>query len=120
MKANKLYFDLYSTCGDRMPYEEYKKYYQKHNIVYIVLVDEKIYTKVDRETMFKLKLNLGCFISHYPYDTPQEVEQNAMAIINEIKARYVEPNDFISIEKKREPARSLSALALAETMIANN
>lgn len=118
MRPNKLFFDLYSTCGNNMTREQYKAYYAKHNIVYVVLADAKIYTKVEREKMFDLNMHHGCFIEHYPQETPQEVERQAMQVINDIKARFVEPKEFVRIEQEKDQERTLKAFRIAEKMIA--
>lgn len=118
MKANKIFFDLYSTSGGRVPYDEYRKWYEKNDIVYIVLVDSKIYTKVKRQTMFDMGLWGGCFIEDLAFDTPEEVRASALNIVREIGATYVEPQDFKRIEKQNEQERVSKAFAMAESMIA--
>lgn len=117
MRANKVIFDLYSTSGGKITPADYKAYYEANNLVYIVLVDEKIYTKVKRDEMFDKGLNCGCFIEHKPSDTPSQVETSANALISTIGARFVSVNDFISIEEKNSANRVKRAFAVAEKMI---
>lgn len=118
--ANKLFFDLYSTSGEKMPKEEYKKFYEKNNMVYIVLVDKKIYTKVARQEMFEKGLHHGCFLESYPYDTPKEVETHAMLMVKRVGARYVDPVEFQIIEEQGEQERTQRAFAYAERLISEN
>lgn len=120
MKANKIFFDLYSTCGGAMPYDEYRKWYDANDTVYIVLVDAKIYTKVKRQVMFEMGLNNGCMIEHYPFRTPLEVENHAMGFIQNLKAKYFPPKEFQEIEAKCESERVKKAFAYAEQLIAND
>lgn len=117
MKANKVFFDLYSTSGGKMPYKEYRKWYDRNNTVYIVLVDAKIYTKVERPIMFKEGLNCGCFIEHRPFDTPSQVESSAQKFIDQVGAKFVSPNEFKVIEGEMENQRVAKAFAVAEHMI---
>ena len=117
MMANKIFFDLYSTCGGRMPYDEYRKWYDEHNTVYIVLVDAKIYTKVKRETMFDMNLHCGCFLECRAYETPEDVEKSALDMAKRINARYVEPEEFKILEQAKEDMRVAKAFAIAENMI---
>ena len=117
MKANKVFFDLYSTSGGKIPYEEYKAWYEKNDIVYIVLVDEKIYTKVKRQEMFDKCLNHGCFLEHLAFETPEEVRSEALEFVKRLGASYVSVDEFIEIEHKQQSKRVASAFAFAEEMI---
>jgi len=117
MRANKIFFDLYSTSGGKIPYEEYRKWYEKNDLVYIVLVDEMIYTKVKRQEMFDKGMNCGCFIEHVCSDTPEEVRSEALRFIERVGASYVSVDEFIAIERKQQNKRVASAFAVAEEMI---
>ena len=117
VKANKIFFDLYSTCGGKMPYEEYRKWYDQHDTVYIVLMDKGIYTKVRRQEMFDKGLQYGCFIEHCPYDTPEEVREHALKVVQEHNLMFVEPDEFVKLEKEQEDYRVAKAFQVAEQMI---
>ena len=101
-----------------MPYEEYRKWYDQNDMVYIVLVDCKVYTKVHREVMFEKSMHHGCFIEHYSYDTPNQVEEKALAFAQRIGAVEVSNEEFISLEKEGENQRVAKAFAYAESLIA--
>lgn len=116
MKANKIFFDLYSTNGN-MPYKEYRKWYDENDMVYIVLRDTKIYTIVKRTEMFNKGMHNGCFIEHMPYRTPLEVKENALAFAKSIGARFVSVDEFNVLENAMEEQRVRKAFAMAERMI---
>lgn len=120
MKANKIIYDLYSTSGGKMSHEDYKKFYEKNDEVYIILVDENIYTKVKRQVMFDKGLNLGCFIDHVPCDTPEEVRVEALRLVNDLHCVFVTVDEFKDIEKKKETSRVASAFFTAEQLIRGN
>lgn len=120
MLANKLIYDLYSTSGGTMPYEEYKKWYDSNDIVYVMLMDSKIYTKVKRSILFDKNMHHGCFIECRSYSTPKDVEKNAMKVVNDYNLRYVNSSEFIAIENESEEKRIKEALKIAEHMIASN
>ena len=120
MKANKIFFDLFSTSGGMMPYEEYRKWYDKNDIVYICLLDVGIYTKVHREEMFKKNMNCGCFIEHCPCRTPEEVTKEALDFITINQLFYTTPDEFIAAEKEAEEERVKKAFSYAENLIAND
>jgi len=117
MRANKIFFDLFSTSGGTLPYEEYREWYNKHDTVYIALLDAGIYTKVKRQEMFDKGMNLGCFIKHCPMSTPEKVTYAAMKIAEEHNLLFVTPDEFIQIEKSNENHRVAKAFATAERMI---
>ena len=117
MKANKVFFDLYSTSGGTLPHEEYREWYDRNDTVYIALVDAGIYTKVPRKEMFAKGMSHGCFIEHCPYDTPEESRAAALKFAERHSLIFVTPDEFIKIEKDNEEARVASAFALAEKMI---
>lgn len=117
IKANKIFFDLYSTSGGRMPYEEYRKWYDKNDTVYIALLDAQIYTKVARKEMFDKSMHHGCFIEHYSYETPEQVKKSAMRFVEENNLHYCEPDVFIKVEKENENSRVVKAFCEAERMI---
>ena len=120
MKANKILFDLYSTSGGRVPYEEYRKFYEKNDTVYICLRDAGIYTKVARKEMFEKNMTHGCFIEHCPYDTPEEVRVAALHFAEHNDLMFVTPDEFIRIEKENEFTRVTKAFTIAERMIRQN
>ena len=117
MRANKIFFDLYSTSGGALPHEEYKKWYDKHDTVYILLMDAGIYTKVPRQEMFDKNMHHGCFIDHYPCKTPEDVQRAAMNVVDSYNLLFVSPDEFIQIEKADEKNRVIKAFATAEKMI---
>lgn len=118
MKANKIFFDLFSTSGGEISHEDYRKWYDKNDMVYIVLRDKSIYTKVHRKEMFDKNMHCGCFLETRPSRTPKEVRKEALALVKEINAIYVEPNEFIRIEQENEKERVSKAFARAEQLIA--
>ena len=115
----KMIFDLYSTCGGKMPYDEYRKWYDKNDMVYVVLVDEKIYTKCHRNELFDNGLHYGCFIEDLPFDTPELVEKNALETIKRFGCVFTTIDEFKTIEKRKENERVRKAFMIAEEMIAN-
>lgn len=120
MRANKIFFDIYSTPGGNMPYEEYRKWYEQNDTVYICLLDMGIYTKVKRSVMFDMGLNYGCFIEHYPSNTPEQAREKALKFVESENLVYVEPEEFKAIEKQGESKRVQKAFAYAEKLIAEN
>lgn len=120
MRANKIFYDLYSTSGGTMPYEEYRAWYNKNDTVYIILVDEKIITKVKRQEMFDLNLHNGCFIKNNAYNTPEQVRENALKDAERFGCVFVSPKEFMTIEEKEEEERVAKAFTIAEWLIASN
>lgn len=120
MRSNKIFFDLYSTSGGTLPYEEYRQWYDRNDTVYIALIDLAIYTKVPRKEMFEKNMHHGCFIEHKSYDTPEEVRSHALDLAERRNLLFVEPDEFIRLEKMNESERVAKAFAIAEQMIANN
>ena len=106
MKANKVFFDLY-----------YSNKISDEDIVFVVLVDEAIYTKVKRGEMFARNIHHGCFLEHYSYETSDEVEARAKAFIERVGASYVSVDDFIRIEQETYAERVKKAFSVAEEMI---
>lgn len=120
MRANKIFIDLYSTPpSDNITYEEYRKYYKAHNLVYILLLDKKIYTKVGRDEMFEKNMHHGCMLKSIACPTPQDVECVARQLINTYRLQEVTPDNFIALELEDESNRVSRAFELAEQMIRN-
>ena len=119
MRANKIFFDLFSTSGGTLPHEEYVKWYNKHDTVYTALRDAGIYTKIAREEMFKKGMWHGCFLESCPYRTPEEVREGALRFAKDNDLTFVDPDEFIRIEETTERERVAKAFAIAERMIAN-
>lgn len=119
MKANKLFFDIYSTGGS-IPYEEYRLFYKQNDTVYICLLDEGIYTKVKRQEMFDTNMHHGCFIEHYCSITADDVRTQALSYIEKYNLMYVTPEEFRRIEAKDPNHRYIKAFAEAEKIIAKN
>jgi hypothetical protein len=120
MRANKLFYDLYSTSGGTLPYKEYREWYDKHDTVYIILMDAGIYTKVPRQEMFNKNMHHGCFIEHYCFETPEQVAKNALRVVDNYDLMFVSPDEFIKIEKEDENTRTAKAFAYAERLIKEN
>lgn len=120
MKANKIFFDLYSTSGDLLPYDEYKNYYIKNDIVYICLMDEGIFTKVHRQEMFDKNMHYGCFIEHRCFRTAEDVDEEAIDFIIKYNLVYTTPDEFIKIEHDAESIRVGKAFEYAERLIKEN
>ena len=124
MRANKLFYDLYSTNAygplQSLSYEDYRKWYDKHDDVYIILVDRRIYTRVKRQEMFNKGLHNGCFIEHFPFNTPEEVRTAALQKVKELDLMFVYPDEFKAIEQQNEDDRVAKAFLMAEQMIAND
>ena len=118
MKANKIIYDLFSTSGGTMSHEDFRSWYDKHDEVYIILVDEKICTKVKRQEMFDKGLHYGCFIEHEPRRTPEEVRKDALELANSLNCMFVSPDEFKTIEKAKEQQRIARAFMTAEMLIA--
>ena len=118
MEANKMFFDLYSTGGAKVPYEKWKKFREEHDDVYIVLRSAQVYCVVKREDMFERGLYMGCFVDSRPSDTPEEVRENALAYARKVGARQVTVDEFEAIEKAENERLVPKALSLAEQMIA--
>lgn len=118
---NKIIYDIYSTGGGLgMTRDEYAKYYAENDIVYIILVDECVFTRVKRSEMFENNLHLGCFIEHRPSMTADESHRRAIATIKSINAREVTPQQFVEIERRDNDSRTASAFATAEKLIKEN
>ena len=117
MLANKIFFDLYSTSGGSMSRDDYKKYYDSHDTVFILLMDAGIYTIVHRQTMFDHNMHHGCFIEHYSFRTPEEVQREALHFVDKYNLKRVEPSEFMRIEKENDGARVAKAFAKAEELI---
>lgn len=120
MKANKIFFDLYSTSGGTLPKEEYNKYYDEHDTVFICLMDAGIYTKVKRDEMFKRGMFHGCFIDSVCCRTGKEVIETATQFVNKHNLRFVEVDEFIKLEEVNNDVRVANAFATAECMIRND
>ena len=120
MRANKIFFDLYSTPPMGVGYEAYRKLYEANRDVYIALMDAGIYTKVDRNELFDKGMYYGCILEHKCYDTPKQVKEVALRFAEAHGLRYVEPDEFIELEKAKQDERVAKAFALAEAMIRSN
>lgn len=121
MKPNKIIYDIYSTGGGLgMTRDEYARYYAEHDDVYVILADERVFTRVKRSEMFRLGLHLGCFIEHRPSFTADESHRHAIEEIKAIGAREVTPLQFAEIEKRNDGIRTASAFEIAEKLIKEN
>jgi len=116
MVANKIFFDLYSTPMAGVGYEAHKKLYEANRDVYIALMDAGIYTKVDRNVMFANGMHYGCFVENKCFDTPKQVKEVALRFAKAYGLRYVEPDEFIELEKVGSDKRVAKAFALTEAM----
>ena len=120
MKANKIFFDIYSTPPRGVSKTEYRKFYDNHSIVYIALLDEGIYTRVHRQIMFDLNMHHGCFIEHLAFETEEDVRNSALQFAQSNDLIFVEPETFIKIEQRKMLTRDASALRIAEEMISKS
>lgn len=120
MLANKIIIDLYSTSGGKMKKEDYKKFYNENDMVFIALLDKKVCTYVHREEMFEKGMNYGCFIENIPQETPQRVQAMSIAYIKRYRLQEVSNEEFIKLEKENETERVGKAFSVAEEMIAND
>ena len=120
MKANKIFFDLYSSAPTGVSKEDYNNYYRNHDLVYIALLDEGIYTKVGRRKMFELNMHHGCFIEHLAFETEEDVRNAALQFAQSNDLIFVEPETFIKIEQRKMLTRDASALRIAEEMISKS
>lgn len=117
MRANKIFFDIFSTSGARMAKDEYKKWYDQNDTVYICLMDLGIYTKVKRQEMFDTGMHYGCLIENICSETPDQVMQAAMYWVNTHGLTFVSPEDFREAERSGEAKRVQKAFAYAEALI---
>ena len=120
MKANKIFFDLYSTGPTRVSKEDYNNYYRNHDLVYIALLDEGIYTRVHRQTMFDLNMHNGCFIEHLSFETEEDVRNAVLQFAKENDLIFVDAETFIKIEQRKMLTRDASALRIAEEIISKS
>ena len=116
MKANKIFFDLYSPGKA----EAEQIYYEKNDMVYICLMDLGIYTKVHRQEMFDTNMHHGCFIEHEPSMTEVGKKEKAFKLIHEYNLMYLPPEDFREAERSGEKERVKKAFAYAEKLIAES
>jgi hypothetical protein len=121
MKADKIIIDIFSTrYQSGMTKEDYQKFYEKNDTVYIILRSEGIYTKCKREKMFDLYLHHGCFIEHDSQLTPEDVRKVALGYVERENLNYVEAEEFKRIEEINRKERVAKAFSIAEKMIASN
>lgn len=91
--------------------------WENGKIFYILLTDCHIYTKVQAEEMFAKHMDCGCFIDFNWFRTQESLEGQLEYDKAKYNARFVEPDEFIRIEKGGEADRVRKAFAVAEQMI---
>ena len=84
----------------------------------IVLADEKIYTEILMEDMFRNNMDCGCFVEYVQSGSVTEQRHASNRLINEIGAIHVWPSKFVEIEQEGRFERVRKAFAVANAMIA--